>query len=43
VISTGVNRKAAQVFAREGSRLDRLGNVWLLAVSPASGSKTGEC
>ena len=43
VISTGVNRKAAKVFTREGWKLDRLGKTWLLVTSPASGAKTGEC
>jgi hypothetical protein len=43
VISAGVNSWAAPLFTKEGWKLEKLGEYWLLVVSPASGSATGDC
>jgi hypothetical protein len=43
VISTGANRPVAGTFRKAGWTIRRLGNYWLLAVSPAPGAKTGAC
>ncbi len=43
VVGTGANRWAAGRFTRVGWTQRKLGNSYLLVVSPASGARTGAC
>src|SRR5581483_5659722 len=43
VVTTGVDRAAADGFTRAGWHERLLGRTWLLLRSPASGARTGDC